>query len=182
MLWFVPCVIAWYFVAPWADSLVASGARVIVDAVLPGVVRQAEVGTGGLTFVTSIAVQGGAGVITVDVNPRLYSYGIALYAAIVLGAGAGGRWWTIPAGIAVALAVTVWGTSFDLMAQLVRSVPAEIASYGARAATRNLIALGYQVGSLMLPTVVPTGLALAVSQSRLLPTSAGTAGRRRDSA
>jgi len=141
-----------------------------------------ELGAAGLTFVTAIATHGGAVVLTVDVNPRLYSYGIALYAAIVLDVGTRGRWWTILAGFAVVFAVTVWGNSFDFVAQLVRAAPGELASYGARATTRNLIALGYQMGSLLLPTVVPAVLALTIGQSQLLPNTAGTAGHERDSA
>ncbi|MBX3381728.1 MAG: hypothetical protein KF805_16670 [Phycisphaeraceae bacterium] len=54
----MPCVVAWYFIAPWADALVASGARILIGGVLSGVVRQTEVAAGGLTFVTVLAAPG----------------------------------------------------------------------------------------------------------------------------
>jgi hypothetical protein len=178
-LWFAPCVVAWYFIAPWADALVASGARILIGGVLPGVVRQAEVAAGELTFETAIAAPGGGGVLTVDVNPLLYSYGIALYAAIVLGARTRGAWWTLPVGVAVVVAITAWGVAFDFMAHLVRSAPGALASLGAGTVSRNLIALGYQMGSLLFPAVIPAALALAIARKELLPTAtdAGERGR-----
>ena len=185
-LLFVPCIALWHFMAPWADAAVATGARLIVDVVLPGVVRQTEIGAQALTFVTAITAPGGAGVLTVDVNPRLYSYGIALYAAIVLGAsvfslvfrGLGGEnlvhdaLASMPGGVfAAVLAVTVWGAAFDFLAHLVREVPGALDSHGAGTIARTVIALGYQMGSLMFPTVIPAALAVAIARKQLLPTA-----------
>ena len=117
--------------------------------------------------------------LTVDVNPLLYSYGVALYAAIVLGAGTRGAWWTLPTGIAVVVAITIWGVAFDFMAHLVRAIPGALASLGAGTVSRNLIALGYQFGSLLFPTVIPAVLALAIAREELLPTATGTGKRGR---
>ena len=71
------------------------------------------------------------------------------------------------------------GGAFDFMAHLVRSAPGALASLGAGTVPRNLIALGYQFGSLLFPTVIPAALAVAIARKELLPTATGTGARGR---
>lgn len=167
LLWFVPCVAAWYWLAPAADGLVASGARVLANLVVRDVVREVEVASGLVTFVTAMSAKGQAGVLTVDANPRLFSYGFALFAAIVLGAKWRSAWWSLPLGAAVVSLVAMWGVAFDLLGHLVRSAPEALHARGVTQGTVNFIALGYQLGSLVLPAVVPTVIAVAAAWREL---------------
>jgi hypothetical protein len=169
LLWFVPCVAGWYWLAPFADGVVASGARVLANLVVRDLVREVEVASGVVTFVTAMSAPAQAGVITVDANPRLFSYGFALFAAIVLGARARSAWWGLPLGIGVVALVAMWGVAFDLLAHLVRSAPAALAARGVTQGTVNAIALGYQLGSLVLPAVVPAVVAVAVAWKEISP-------------
>lgn len=169
LLWFVPCVAAWYWLAPAADGLVASGARVLANLVVRDVVREVEVASGLVTFVTAMSVKGQAGVLTVDANPRLFTYGFALFAAIVLGARARSAWWSLPLGALVVSLVAMWGVAFDLLGHLVRSAPEALHARGVTQGTVNFIALGYQLGSLVLPAVVPAVAAVAVAWKEISP-------------
>ena len=171
LLCFVPCVAAWYWLAPGADALVAGGARFVAGLVVPGVVRETEIASGIVTFVTAMSVPGQEGVLTVDANPRLFTYGFALFAAIVLGAKWRSAWWSLPLGALVVAMIAMWGVAFDLLAHLVRSAPAALHAKGVTQGTVNFIALGYQLGTLVLPAVVPTVLAVGIAwkEITLLP-------------
>ncbi len=179
LLCFAPCVAAWYFLAPWADSIVASGARFIAGLVVRDVVREVEISAGIITFVTAMSAPGQAGVLTVDANPRLFSYGFALFAAIVLGAKPKSAWWSLPLGALVVALIAMWGVAFDLLAHLVRSAPGALQAKGVTQGTVNFIALGYQLGSLMLPAVVPTVFAVGLAWKEIAPPREGSAGGSR---
>jgi len=174
--WFAPCVAAWYFLAPAADGFVASGARVLANLVVRDVVREVEVASGIVTFVTAMAAKGQAGVLTVDANPRLFTYGFALFAAIVLGAKWRSAWWSLPLGALAVALVAMWGVAFDVLGHLVRSAPEALYARGVTQGVVNFIALGYQLGSLVLPAVVPTVLAVGIAWKEIVPRPEGSAG------
>jgi hypothetical protein len=169
LLCFVPCVAAWYWLAPGADAFVAAGARFIAGLVVRDVVRETEIASGVVTFVTAMSVPGQEGVLTVDANPRLFTYGFALFAAIVLGAKWRSAWWSLPLGALAVAMIAMWGVAFDLLAHLVRSAPAALHAKGVTQGTVNFIALGYQLGTLVLPAVVPTVLAVGIAWKEIAP-------------
>ena len=169
LLWFVPCVAAWYWLAPLADGVVASGARIVANLVVRDIVREVEVASGIVTFVTAMAAKGQAGVLAVDANPRLFTYGFALFAAIVLGAKWRCAWWSLAAGALAVALVAMWGVAFDVLGHLVRSAPEALHARGVTQGTVNFIALGFQLGTLVLPAVVPTVLAVAIAWKEIAP-------------
>jgi len=65
--------------------------------------------------------------------------------------------------------VAMWGVAFDLLAHLVRSAPAALYAKGVTQGTVNFIALGYQLGTLVLPAVVPTVLAVGIAWKEITP-------------
>jgi hypothetical protein len=97
----------------------------------------------------------------VDVPAANYTFGIAIFVALALAA----RGWRKPArfvaGIAILLVLPAVGIAFDALRQLGAS--SDLAPLLAwRPATREAIALGYQVGSLLLPTLGPIAIWLAL--------------------
>jgi hypothetical protein len=66
------------------------------------------------------------------------------------------RWWQIAAGIAVLLPFQSWGIAFDFLAQVGFRLGPDISSRAGLSGWRvEVVALGYQVGSLLLPTLMP---------------------------
>jgi hypothetical protein len=90
----------------------------------------------------------------VEVPVATYTYGIALFFALALAV----RGWRRPARLAIGAAILLLlpavGIAFDALRQL-GSAPDLAPLLGWKGGTREAIALGYQVGSLLLPTLGP---------------------------
>ena len=152
------CLAAWYFAAEainWIPSRLASP----VIGAAAGKVARIEAAQRNLAYF--VEVQGpyrpGSAQVAearVEVPVATYTYGIALFAALALAV----RGWRRPArlaiGAAVLLVLPTVGVAFDALRQL-GSAPDLAPLLGWKGGTREAIALGYQVGSLLLPTLGP---------------------------
>jgi hypothetical protein len=97
---------------------------------------------------------------TADLAPEAvvltYCYGLPLLVALFIAARAKGLWWKLPLCALAMLPFQAWGVCFSWLLQ----VAVQAGEY-TRAKTyfsvwdQNLIALGYQLGFLLLPTLVP---------------------------
>jgi hypothetical protein len=150
---------AWYFAAPvlmWPAALLAD---LVARWGFPDIVQSVEQARTIMTFVTtlkpgSISAQGGQ--ITVDVDLLLYSFGLPLYAALVL-AAKGPRWpRLLIVGYVALMPFVAWGVLADFLKNVAITMGPQIASQtGFVAWQREVIAFAYQFGALILPTVVP---------------------------
>lgn len=153
-LWLPPAFALWYLGAHFHTEIVAGFARLFV-AFFNGLLVSATENRTDLVFVTTLQVQqaGQMGVLTVEVNPLIYTYGLALFLALMLAARA--RWWHFLAGMAVLLPFQGWGIAFDFLAQVGAKMGPEIAAQAGLLQAREAIALGYQLGNLLFPSLVP---------------------------
>ncbi len=156
-LWLPACFVAWYLVAPYHAAVAGWLARVWVDLFTSGLVSGLERQGIDLVFVTTIKVRSGPDQVAVllpEVNPLVYTYGLALFAALMLAARA--ALWKVLAGIVLLLPFQAWGIAFDFLAQVgIRLGPAIAAQAGLSGWRVEAIALGYQAGTLILPSLVP---------------------------
>ena len=156
-LWLAPCFAAWYYLASIHSMVAGRIGWMLASLVAPGIVSGIERDGLDLVFVTTVEVHPAPGLTAVlmqEVNPLLYTYGLALFVAMMLGSRCG--WRRILAGSAMLLPFQGWGIAFDLLSQLAINLGPEIAAL-ARLADwrREAIALAYQVGALLLPSLVP---------------------------
>jgi len=157
--WLPAAFVVWYFAAPalmWpAAVLVELVARWAFADLLRGVEQTGAV----LTFATTLKPGSTAtqfAQITVDVDMLLYSFGLPLYAALVLAAREPGWPRRLVAGYAVLMPVVAWGALADFLKNVAISSGPQIASQtGFVAWQREVIAFSFQFGALILPTVVP---------------------------
>jgi hypothetical protein len=160
LLWLPPCLAAWHWSAKYHAAIAGGLARLLLDFLRPGVISAVEQPEMDLAFVTTINVAQEAGRIAVlvpEVNPLHYTYGLAFFLALMLAARA--RWWTILAGAAVLLPFQAWGIAFDFLAQVgIKLGPAVSAQAGLGGWRVEASAIGYQIGTLILPTLVPVVL------------------------
>lgn len=89
-----------------------------------------------------------------EVKSGTYTFGIALFLALALAAPQSRRAGRIAAGVAILAVLPAWGIAFDALRQLaVTESLMPILRWGG--GFRNLVALGYQAGSLLLPSLGP---------------------------
>ena len=165
-LWLPPSFAAWYFAATYLASLAGAAAAACVGVLRSGLVAALEHSDAALVFVTTLQVHGQAGqtgVLLVEVNPLPYLAGTPLLVALMLASRA--RWWKVMAGIALLLPFQAWGIAFDFLVQVgVKSgweVSVQAGLGGWRA---EVIALAYQLGSLIFPALAPVALWIAFNR------------------
>lgn len=157
LLWLPPCFAAWYFGA-FHHAAVAGGlARALLNGLERGLVGSMERAESTLVFVTTIGIPtapGQVGLVAVEVNPLLYTYGLALLLALMLAARS--RWWKVAAGAALLLPFQAWGIAFDVLSQLAITLGPEVAARAGITGWRvEAIALAYQAGTLLFPALAP---------------------------
>ena len=154
--WLAPCVAAWYLLAPAHARPVAWMAREIVGA---GLGRRVTLEWQGalVAFVTDIALPAAGGreaLLAVEVNPLVYTYGVALFAALALAS-------RLPLsrallGLALLLPFQAWGVAFDALVEIGVKGPFGAASAaGFSDLQRQLLPLAYQAGALLFPGLAP---------------------------
>ncbi|MGE0356048.1 MAG: exosortase H-associated membrane protein [Burkholderiales bacterium] len=155
-----PCFAAWYFSAPYHATVAGALAVLMVDLFRPGIVTALERSGTDLVFVTTLEVNpspGQAAVLVPEVDPLLYTFGLGFFLALMLASRV--RWWKILAGAALLLPFQSWGIALDFLTQVaIRLGPGIRAQTGLSGWRVEAIALGYQVGTLILPTLVPVVL------------------------
>jgi|KBSMisStandDraft_5_1062788.scaffolds.fasta_scaffold33006_2 hypothetical protein len=180
-LWLPPCLAAWYLVAGFHGLVAGWLAAPLAGAFSPGLVTGVELQGRELEFVTRLttATAGGeTGVLVPDVNPLVYTYGLAFFLALMLAARP--RFWPIVAGALALLPFQAWGIAFDLLVQVgVRLGPDVGAQARIGGWEREAIVLGYQLGSLILPPIVPVLLWAGLNRAFLERLRAGRGGLRR---
>jgi hypothetical protein len=158
LAWLPVAFAVWYFGAPLLLLPVKLLLEGVTRAGLSDIVSAVEQNAALFTFATTLkpgtAVGGTA--ISIDVDGLLYSFGMPLFAALVLAAREL-RWpRTLAIGYAVQLPFVAWGVLADFLKNVaITSGPLIASQAGFSPLQREVIAFGYQFGSLILPTVVP---------------------------
>jgi hypothetical protein len=162
-----PSFAAWYFTAPYYAAILGPPALQFVEPWRVGLVTALERSGFMLSFVTSLETRsfaGEVGLLVAEVNPLLYTYGLALFVALMLGTRA--RAWKVFLGAAILLPFHAWGVAFDFLAQVgVLAGPDVAARAGLWGWQREAIAIGYQAGSLIFPSLVPVLLWAAFNRA-----------------
>ncbi len=166
LAWLAPCFAAWYWTAAWLARPAAWLARAAIWLADGGIVNGLEWEEGIARFVTNIEMSASpaqAAVLLVEVNPLLYTYGIAIVAALMLASRA--SWRKLLLGVALLLPFQAWGIAFDVLAQIVRAGPQAASQVSLVGWKAEGVALGYQLGSLIFPTLAPVLLWAGMGRS-----------------
>jgi len=165
LLWFALALAVWYLLRSAFTAPVAWLAGWTMRLFFPWVAG-AELEEGRAVLVTTLRVfqQGrGVGELAPDVNPMSYCYGTPLLAALLLAARARHALRKIAIGMVALLPFQVWGVCFAWLVQLISSTALQTQTR-LGAFELNLIAAGYQLGFLILPTLAPVALWLAMDR------------------
>ena len=164
-LWLPPSSAAWYFSAQYHTAVVGELARLLVNQFTSGIVSALERSGFDMVFVTTIMVHpelGQTALYTPEVNPLVYTYGLALFVALMLAERA--RWWKILIGAVVLLPSQSWGIAFEVLAQCIQFGP-DVSDQAGLSGWRLLaVGIGYQLGTFIFPSLIPVVLWAAFSR------------------
>jgi hypothetical protein len=165
LAWLPLAFVVWYLAAPLLLAPSVLIVRAIASAALSDIVRSTEQSSALATFVTTLRPGGTSlhGVVTVDVNLLLYSFGLPLFAALTLAAREP-RWKRhLFVGYVALQPFIAWGVLADFLKNVaITAGPAVASQTGFAAWQREAIAFAYQFGSLILPAVAPAVLWVAL--------------------
>jgi hypothetical protein len=157
LLWLPLCFAAWYFTAQYQANIVGFLARLLIDQFKYGLISAREQAGFALVFVTTLQVPVAPGqfaLLLPEVNPLPYTYGLAFFLALMLAARA--KVWKIVAGAALLLPFQSWSVAFDFLVQVgVKLGPAVATQAGLLGWRSEVIALSYQIGTLIFPSLIP---------------------------
>ena len=155
----------WYFAAPALLYPAVLLVRAIARLALHDIVRGVDQARATLTFITALRPSGAAAgsVLTVDVDLLIYAYGLPLFAALTLAARE--RAWK--RHLAIGYAALLPCIALPALADFLKNVaitagPAVASQTGFVAWQREAIAFAFQLGSLIVPAVVPAVLWVAL--------------------
>ncbi|NVZ10942.1 hypothetical protein HW932_16915 [Allochromatium humboldtianum] len=164
LFWLPLCFGAWYFatilIAVALATLLAGPLIWLLPDVVAGVVPR---GNDLLVLLRVEALDPASqavapsGVMAHPVDAVKYGYGIPLYTALLLAAPGGesekmARWLV---GLVILLLVQWLGLSAEILKDLVFGLEAARAHLGASELSREILAIAYQLGYLILPSVTP---------------------------
>jgi hypothetical protein len=160
--WLPLAFLVWYLagsVLAWPIALLTEGvARLAFRDLIQGVEQQGHLLTIISTLKPALATteQSATGVISVEVNTLLYSFGLPMLAALILAARQPHPLRKLLLGYAVLAPLVVWGLVAEFLKRVAfDTAPAVAAQAGFGPLQREAIAFAYQFGSLILPTVAP---------------------------
>jgi hypothetical protein len=183
--WLPLAFAAWYFAAPLLLAPALLIVRGVARAGFADIVGSVEQSGAVATFVTTLhaAAAGTRGVVTVDVNLLLYSFGLPLFAALTLAARQQGWKRHLAIGYVALQPFIAWGALADFLKNVAITAGPFVASQtGFANWQREAIAFAFQFGSLILPAVAPAVLWVAMhgdflSALRRAPAQPGSARR-----
>jgi hypothetical protein len=159
--WFLVSTLLWMQVSSWTSYPVAGLTHLVLEQSAEYWVRSVETSPGHIEVDTRIAVtlpgaQTGPGraELVAEANPARYGYGLPLLVALLLAARSRHLLKKITLGYLLLLIPQTFSLTFELLRQIMTT--------GGRSGGLNIsqwqmegIAMGYQVGSLLLPTLAP---------------------------
>lgn len=112
-----------------------------------------------------VAMTGGVGEVIVGANPSHYAYGLPILWALLLAVGGLGRVGKLALGYVLLLPAQAFSLTLDLLKQMAMAVPGGARALHIEQWQLELIGLGYQLGTLVLPTVVPIAIWLVLDRA-----------------
>lgn len=158
--WIVVLTLLWSQVSAWTSYPVGMLSHIALEQGAPMWVRQVHLSPGHMEVDTAVAVPvqeagGRRGEITIEASPGRYAYGLPIFLALVLAARAKGRVRKALAGYLLLLPFQAMSLTMYSLMQVVLAAQLNVRLLRISQWQMEAIVYGYQVGALVLPTLVP---------------------------
>ena len=161
-------LVLWYFASPFLNEMAAHVAKTPIAVLSGGKVGAIAMKGRTAHFDVTLYAPYEIGrtrppaTADIEVNPSIYTFGLALFLALSVAARDSRRAAPVTVGVVALMLVPAWGVTFDVLKQL--ALTPQLEHYlGFSTFAREGIGLAYQVGALLLPTLVPIGLWFGLS-------------------
>jgi len=184
LAWLPLAFFAWYYTAPVLTLPISLALDAVLPALFPALLAGVEHHGYTVDVVTRLAPEqvgavGGAsasGVVLFELNPLIYQYSIPLFFGLTLASPGSERRRLVNLGIGLLLLLLVagLGVALEILKILAfESGPEVVARLPDGVVLRNLLALSYQVGYLILPAISPVILWIALYRGFVLSLAPG---------
>lgn len=158
--WIVVLTALWSQVSAWTSYPVGVLSHMALEQGAPMWVRQVHLSPGNMAVDTAISVPvpeagGRRGEITIEASPARYAYGLPIFLALVLAARGKGRFGRAMAGYVLLLPFQAVSLTMYSLMQMMLAAQLNLRALRIAQWQMEAIVYGYQVGSLVLPTLVP---------------------------
>lgn len=169
--WFLALTLLWLPVSAWTSYPVAGIAHVVLDYGARDWVRKVDKALGRLNVETRIVIvlpgqSSGRAELIVEVDPSKNAYGLPLFLALLLASRSRHLFRRALAGYVILLVPQAFSVVLDILKQIIVAQASPL-SLGIGQWQMEVIALGYQFGALLLPTLAPVILWLFLEQAFL---------------
>lgn len=158
--WIVVLTLAWSQVSAWTSYPVGVLSHIALEQGAPMWVRQVHLRPGAMEVDTAIEVPvsqagGQRGEITIEASPGRYAYGLPIFLALLLAARGPGRVVRAVAGYVLLLPFQALSLTMYSLMQMLLAAQLNLRFLRISQWQMEIIVYGYQVGALVLPTLVP---------------------------
>lgn len=158
--WIVVLTLAWSQVSAWTSYPVGVLSHIALEQGAPMWVRQVHLKPGAMEVDTAIEVPvaqagGQRGEITIEASPGRYAYGLPIFLALLLAARGPGRVVRAVAGYVLLLPFQALSLTMYSLMQMLLAAQLNLRFLRISQWQMEIIVYGYQVGALVLPTLVP---------------------------
>lgn len=154
-----PALFIWSMARVPLSAPVGHAAGWMVRLLFPDWASGVELEGTQITLITDFQFMHESGqmaILTPAVEVLNYTYGLPLLIALLIASNARGLWWKAPVGALALIPFQLWGIAFAwLVAIAVHAHETTHAITGFSSAQQNAFATAYQLGTLILPTLVP---------------------------
>ena len=158
--WIVALTLLWSQVSAWTSYPVGVLSHIALEQGAPMWVHQVRLKPGHMAVDTNVAVPvaeagGRRAEITIDADPARYAYGLPIFLALLLAARGKGRVVRAIGGYVLLLPAQAFSLTFYVLMQVVLTTQLDVRLMRIAQWQMELIVYGYQVGSLVVPTLAP---------------------------
>ncbi|RZJ12343.1 MAG: hypothetical protein EON50_11450 [Acidovorax sp.] len=158
--WIIVLTGLWSQVSAWTSYPVGVLSHIVLEQGAPMWVREVHLQPDNMEVDTTVAIPvPGAGgrwaEITVGVSPARYAYGLPVFLALLLAARGKGRMAKAAAGYLLLLPAQAFSLTMSLLMQIVLNAQTSVHHLRVSQWQMEAIVYGYQMGSLIVPTLVP---------------------------
>ncbi len=158
--WILVLTLLWSQVSAWTSYPVGVLSHIALEQGAPMWVREVHLRPGNMEVDTAISVPvaeagGQRGEITVEASPGRYAYGLPIFLALLLAARGKGRLVRAVAGYVLLLPFQAISLTMYTLMQMLLAAQLNLRALRISQWQMEAIVYGYQVGALVLPTLVP---------------------------